>query len=424
VTSALSGLLVDWIVPGLPGNDPTLYPCRQPMHEHDALLFDLFLIFVAAKVIGEIFELLRLPAVLGEILAGVVLGPYAFGVIHPTDTLRSIAEIGAIFVLFNAGLEISPQGLIQVGRKALLVASAGIVVPFVLGFGYMHWRGDAVTESVFVGAAMMATSVGITARVLGDMGVLSSRSAKIILGAAVFDDILGMLLLAVVDGLARSEGVRWVKLGVLVGEAIVFALFMIFIGPRIIRRIKPGMARLSTHNAPLIVALVVCLGLSYAASWIGMAAIIGAFFAGMVFAEYSPEWDLLPRVHAITEFLGPFFFFSIGSQLNVRLFKGEGLVVALVISLLAIVSKVIGCGLPLLGEGWNTVLRVGVGMMPRGEVALIVAVVGLNSQIVTQSTYAVVVFMTVVTTVLAPPALRYLFRKEAKPVPAASHGHS
>jgi len=342
----------------------------------------------------------------------VVIGPYVQGWIHPSDTLGSIAEVGAIFVLFHAGLEISPGDLIRVGGTALLVAVAGIALPFILGFSYMHWRGDATTESVFVGAAMVATSVGITARVLGDIGVLASPTAKIILGAAVFDDILGMLLLAVVDGLAQSGSVQWVKLGVLAAEAMVFALVMIFIGPRIIRGIWPGMERLSTHNAPLLVALIVCLGLSYAASRIGMAAIIGAFFAGMIFAECSPEWALRPRVHAITEFLGPFFFFSIGAQLDVRLFNGEVLLVAAVVTLLAIVSKVVGCGLPVVREGWNTVLGVGVGMMPRGEVALIVALVGLNSQIVSQSTYAVVVLMTAVTTVLAPPLLRYLFQRE------------
>lgn len=390
------------------------------MHDQNTLLFELFAIFIAAKIMGEVFERLRLPAVLGEILAGATLGPYAFGFIHPTDTLKSIAEIGAIFVLFDAGLEVRPQDLIQVGRKALLVASVGVIIPFALGFTFMYWRGDAATESIFVGATLVATSVGITARVLGDMGVLSSRTAKIILGAAVFDDILGMLLLALVDGLAKSAGVQWIRLGILAGEAVVFALFMIFIGPRIISRIRPGMARLSTHNAPLIIALAVCLGLSYAAVVIRMAAIIGAFFAGMIFAECSPEWDLLPRVHAISEFLGPFFFFSIGSQLDVRLFQGDVLVAAIVVSMLAIVSKVIGCGLPLLGEGWNTALRVGVGMMPRGEVALIVALVGLNSQIVTQSTYAVVVFMTAVTTVLAPPMLRYLFRGEARLIAAGA----
>jgi Kef-type K+ transport system membrane component KefB len=382
------------------------------MHEYDLLLFELFAIFVAAKLIGEIFERIQLPAVLGEILAGVLIGPYALGWIHPSGTLKAIAEIGAIFVLFHAGLEISSKDLINVGRTAVFVAVAGIIVPFALGFAYMHWRGDALTESVFVGVAMVATSVGITARVLGDMGVLSTQVAKIILGAAVFDDILGMLLLALVDGLAQGGTVEWVRLGVLAVEAVVFALFMIFIGPRILSRLRPKLAQLSTHNAPLLVALIVCLGLSFAAAKIGMAAIIGAFFAGMIFSEYSPEWDLRPRVHAITEFLGPFFFFSIGAQLNVKLFNGEMLAVAALVSLLAIVSKVVGCGLPLLGQGWHAALCVGVGMMPRGEVALIVALVGLNSQIVTQSTYAVVVLMTAVTTVLAPPLLRVLFPSE------------
>jgi Kef-type K+ transport system membrane component KefB len=384
------------------------------MHEYDVLLFELFAIFVAAKAIGEIFERLKLPGVLGEILAGVLIGPYALGWIHPSDTLKAIAEIGAIFVLFNAGLEVSPNDLIKVGRTAMTVAVAGIIVPFALGFAYMHWRGEALTESVFVGVAMVATSVGITARVLGDMGVLSSRIAKIILGAAVFDDILGMLLLAVVDGLARSEGVQWGRLGVLAIEAVLFALFMIFIGPRILCKLRPGVSRLSTRDAPLIIALMVCLGLSFAAAKIGMAAIIGAFFAGMIFSEYSPEWNLLPRVHAITEFLGPFFFFSIGAQLDVKLFNGEVLLVASIVTVLAVLSKVAGCGLPLLGEGWNSVLSVGVGMMPRGEVALIVALVGLNSQIVSQSTYAVVVFMTAVTTILAPPLLRVLLRNEMR----------
>ncbi len=390
------------------------------MHEHDLLLFELFAIFVAAKVIGEIFERLKLPAVLGEILAGVLIGPYALGWIQPSDTLKAIAEIGAIFVLFHAGLEISPKDLIKVGRTAVLVAVAGIILPFVLGFAYMHWRGDTFIESVFVGVAMVATSVGITARVLGDLGVLSSRVAKIILGAAVFDDILGMLLLAVVDGLAQSRSVEWLRLGILALEAILFALFMIFIGPRILSRMRPRLARLSTRNAFLIVALMVCLGLSFAASKIGMAAIIGAFFAGMIFSECSPEWDLRPRVHAITEFLGPFFFFSIGSQLDVKLFRGDVLAVAGIVSVLAIVSKIVGCGLPLIDNGWSDALRVGVGMMPRGEVALIVALVGLNSQIVTQSTYAVVVFMSAVTTILAPPILRYLFRKEVADAAAAT----
>lgn len=381
-------------------------------HGPQALLLEMFAIFLAAKVTGEIFERLSLPAVLGEILAGALIGPFALGWVHPSEFTHSIAEVGAIFVLFHAGLETSPNDLIRVGPKALLVAVCGIIVPFTLGYGYMHLRGDGATESIFVGAAMVATSVGITARVLGDLGVLSSSTAKIILGAAVFDDILGMLLLAVVEGLARAGGIQWVKLGVVAIEAVAFALFMIFVGPHIVRRARSRVENLSTRHASLIVALIVCLFLSWLSSVIGMAAIIGAFFAGMIFADYAGDWDLLPRVHAITEFLGPFFFFSIGAQLNARLFSGEVLIAAVVITALAILSKVVGCGLPVLKDGWHSFFAVGVGMMPRGEVALIIALVGLNSRIVTQSTYAIVVFMTAITTLVAPPVLRYIFRPE------------
>ena len=385
-------------------------------HAPDHLLLQLLAIFVSAKVAGELFERVRLPSVLGEILAGVAFGPFALGWINPSDTIHSVAEIGAIFVLFSAGLETSPHDLIRVGRKALLVAVAGVVAPFVLGFAYMKWLGDATSEAIFVGAAMVATSVGITARVLGDLRVLATRTARIILGAAVFDDILGMVLLAVVADLASGGRLEWLHLGVLVGEAAAFALFMIFVAPRIVRRIQPRMDRLSTQHAPLIVALALCLFLSWLSIKIGMAAIIGAFFAGLMFADYAPDWNLLPRVGGITEFLAPFFFFTIGSRLNVHLFGGNVLYTAIVISLLAIVSKVAGCGLPLWREGWLSALQVGVGMMPRGEVALIVALVGLRSQIVLPATYAIVVFMTAVTTILAPPLLRYLFRGEMKAV--------
>ena len=379
----------------------------------EQLLLELFAIFVSAKAVGEVFERLNLPSVLGEILAGAVLGPYALGWIPTTDFIHSVADLGAIFVLFSAGLETSPGELIRIGGKSLSVAVAGVIVPFVLGFAYMKVTGAPSSESVFVGAAMVATSVGITARIFADMHLLSSKTAKIILGAAVFDDILGMIMLALVGGLAAGS-VNWLHLGVLIGEAGAFALFMIFVAPRIVHRIEPRVEQLSMQNASLVVALAICLLLSWLAVKIGMAAIIGAFFAGLVFADYAPQWNLLPRVAGITEFLAPFFFFAIGARLNLTVINRQILVAAAIVSLLAIVSKVIGCGLPMLGQGWRQVLQVGTGMMPRGEVALIVALVGLQFHIVTQETYAIVVLMTAVTTVLAPPLLRYLFRDEIK----------
>jgi Kef-type K+ transport system membrane component KefB len=260
---------------------------------------------------------------------------------------------------------------------------------------------------------MVATSVGITARVFADLHLLSTDTAKLILGAAVFDDILGMVLLALVGGLS-SGIVNWLHLGVLIGEAAAFALFMMFVAPRIVKRIGPGVEQLSIQNASLVVALAICFLLSWLAVKIGMAAIIGAFFAGLVFADYAPRWNLFPRVAGITECLAPFFFFSIGARLNTTLVKGDVLVTAVIISILAVISKVVGCGAPLMRLGLRQALQVGVGMMPRGEVALIVALVGLQSGIVSSSTYAIVVIMTGITTILAPPLLRYFFRQEIR----------
>ena len=381
-------------------------------HGTDTLLLQLFTIFVCAKICGEIFERLALPAVMGEILAGIVLGPYAANIIDPSDTIISLAEIGAIFLLFTVGLETSPHELIKIGGRSLNVAIAGIVLPFCAGLFYLKLIGETNHEAVFVAAAMVATSAGITARVLQDLNVLKSRAAQIILGAAVFDDILGMVLLAIVVSISSGTGVHWVHLGVVIAEALGFAIFMIYFGPGVVGRMRPGLQKLSTRDAPLMLALATCLLLSVAATKIGMAAIIGAFFAGLIFADYSPEWGLRPRVYGINEFLAPFFFFTMGARLDIHVFKGEVFVVAVIISLLALVTKIVGCALPMLKDGKIEALKVGVGMTPRGEVALIVALIGLQINMVSQRAYAIVIFMTAVTTLIPPPLLRYLFRAD------------
>jgi Kef-type K+ transport system membrane component KefB len=384
-------------------------------HGTDTLLLQLFTIFVWAKVFGELFERLGLPAVLGEILAGVILGPFGTGFVVPSPTIFAIAEIGAIFLLFTVGLETSPSDLVKVGRQSLSVAMAGVLLPFLLGFGYMMIRGESTHESLFVGAAMVATSVGITARILRDMHVLKTRPAQIIIGAAVFDDILGMILLAVVASMATGGVIHWLHLGIVTAEAVGFALFMIFVGPRVIRRVRPGLQRLSMHDAPLILSLAICLGLSVASTTIGMAAIIGAFFAGLIFADYSPEWNLQPRVHAINEFLSPFFFFTMGARLDLSVFSREVVITASIITVLAFFSKIVGCGLPLLNEGRRIALKVGLGMSPRGEVALIVALIGLQMNAISQRAYAIVVFMTALTTLIPPFFIKRLFREDVPP---------
>ena len=395
----------------------------------EGLLLQLFTIFVWAKVFGELFERLYVPAVLGEILAGIVLGPYATQFVIPTSTVYSIAEVGAIFLLFTVGLETSPKDLISVSRLSLRVAAGGVVLPFIAGFWLMRADGQPVHESAFVAAAMVATSVGITARVLRDLNVLKFRASRIVLAAAVFDDMIGMVLLGVVVSIATGAGIRWLHLGLVIAEAVGFAAFMIFFGPRLVRRIRPGLQRMQTHDAPLVLALAICLGLSVVAAKIGMAAIIGAFFAGLAFADYSPEWNLEPRAQAINQFLSPFFFFTMGSRLQLSVFSREVVIMGLAISLLAIVTKMLGCGLPLIREGWMTMLRTGVGMTPRGEVALIVALIGLQMNMISQRGYALVIIMTAITTTFPPLVLRWLFRqKNGEPAssdePEREPGHS
>ena len=378
----------------------------------EGLLLQLFTIFVWAKVFGELFERLYLPAVLGEILAGIVLGPYATQFVIPTPTVYSIAEVGAVFLLFTVGLETNAKDLISVSRLSLRVAVGGVALPFIAGFWLMRADGQPVHEAAFVAAAMVATSVGITARVLRDLNVLRFRVSRIVLGAAVFDDMLGMILLGIVVSVATGAGIRWLHLGLVVAEAAGFAAFMIFFGPRLVRRIRPGLQRMQTHDAPLVLALAICLGLSVVATKIGMAAIIGAFFAGLAFADYSPEWNLEPRAQAINQFLSPFFFFTMGARLQLSLFSRELVVMGLFVSLLAIITKMLGCGLPLIGEGWMTALRAGVGMTPRGEVALIVALIGLQMNMISQRSYALVIIMTAITTIFPPLVLRLLFREK------------
>jgi len=364
--------------------------------------------FAGGKVLAEIFERFRQPGVVGELLAGVMLGPSLLALVHPSELTQGLAEIGAIFLLFTVGLETKPRDLLQVGWIAALVASVGVVVPFVLGFLYMRVIERSTVESVFVGAALVATSVGITARVLADAGVLSTRVARVILGAAVLDDILGMIVLAVVSSLSEGQ-VNYISLAIVTVEAVGFSLLIIFFGSHVVGRFRPAVAKLQARNSAFILSVVLCLGLSLASIYIGMAAIIGAFLAGLALADYAGQYRLQENAHPIMEFLAPFFFVLLGAQVNLRaIYQPALLWIMVVVCVLAIVGKLVGCGLGALSLGFKNALRIGVGMVPRGEVGLIVAAVGLKLRTISPEIYTVVVVMSIVTTLFAPPVLRAL----------------
>jgi Kef-type K+ transport system membrane component KefB len=328
------------------------------------------------------------------------------GIVHPSELTEGLAEMGAIFLLFTVGLETKPRDLLQVGWIASLVGFLGVALPFVLGFIYLRAIDHSMVESIFVGAAMVATSVGITARVLADAGVLSSRVARVILAAAVLDDILGMIVLAVVSSLSAGK-VNYLSLAIVTGEALGFSLLIMFFGSRVVGRLHPTVAKLRARNAAFALAVILCLGLSLASIYIGMAAIIGAFLAGLALADHSEQYRLQQNAHPVMEFLSPFFFVMLGVRVNLQTVIQPGLVGIIgIICVLAVIGKVVGCGLGALSLGFKDALRIGIGMVPRGEVGLIVAAVGLRIHTISEGIYTLVLAMSIVTTLFAPPILR------------------
>ena len=379
------------------------------------ILLMLFLMLAVAKLMAEIFERLRQPSVVGEILAGVLIGPSVFGWITPSGITDTLAEIGVIFLLFTVGLETKPASIFRVGKRAALVAILGVFVPFVAGWLLMKARGGSGIESLFLGTAMVATSVGITAHVLSKMGVLNSLTSRIILGAAVIDDILGLMILAVVSSLALGS-VNYLSIVITALLAIGFTAFVVLVGAPVVKRVAPRIENKRGGRALFVSSLVLCLGISVAAAYVGVAAIVGAFLAGMAFAEVADDRpEMHKRMSGVTEFLVPFFMVNIGMQLNLEIFGDSAVVLfAVLVTSIAVITKLVGCGLGAWGMGWRRVGQVGMGMVPRGEVGIVVAQIGLGMAVISDSLYAVVLMMAVATTLIAPPFLRLLYQSEKK----------
>lgn len=377
------------------------------------ILLSLVIMLIVAKLLAEIFERLRQPAVVGEILAGILIGPSVLGLVKPNEIISTLAEIGVIFLLFTVGLETKPQAILRVGGRAFVVAVLGVIVPFIAGYAItFYWDGSKI-EAMFVGAALVATSVGITARVLGNLGLLDAPTARIILGAAVIDDILGLLILSVVKGLSEGE-INYYKLAEITGLSIVFTIVIATIGAKFITKIAPRIEKLRIGEPFYIAGLVLCLGLSFLATYIGVAAIIGAFLAGMALAEAVEDIpDIHKKTSGVMEFLVPFFLVNIGMSLDLHVFKETSTVIlAIIVTGAAVLTKFIGCGLGSYGIGWRRSAQIGVGMVPRGEVGIVVAQIGLGLGAISPPFFAAVLFMAIATTLIAPPFIKIAFANE------------
>ncbi|MBQ8180260.1 MAG: cation:proton antiporter [Candidatus Methanomethylophilaceae archaeon] len=412
------------------------------------LLFTMAVLFVLARCGSALVSRFGLPGLIGEIVIGIVVANLAFGdwslmealglavpapgmdVTTGSDLymiIYTFAELGVIFLLFTVGLETKVGDLLGSGKAALLTAVMGVILPFIAGFAVIMATEGHMNHALFMAAAMVATSVGITARIIKDMRLMDTREARIIIGAAVIDDVLGMIVLAIVKGMADSGEVSIPSILSITLQAILFVVAVLlackFVVPRIYdyfdarKRRAEAEGRVVGSVNKLILAIVVCLAMAALAEYMGLAAIIGAFLAGMLFADYAWEWDLEHKVESITSFFISFFFLNVGFQVDISTLTDTSVIVlAVFIIALALVTKYIGCGVGA-KMGDRSIDRssfniIGVGMVPRGEVGIIVASIGLASGAMSPELYAVVVLMSVSTTIIAPPILSKMFRKK------------
>ncbi|MEA2174553.1 MAG: hypothetical protein QOD00_2145 [Blastocatellia bacterium] len=406
-----------------------------PPSDFQLALVGLALILIIAKLCGAFFEKLGQPAVLGELVGGMLVGNLALAgfngleFLKSSDVIAAFAELGVIILLFEVGLESNLGEMLEVGWSSLLVALAGVVVPFFLGWGVSAYftPGESRLAHLFIGATLCATSVGITARVLKDTGRLKTREARVILGAAVIDDVLGLLILAVVAGVIKAAatgatlslaGFVWIA-----AKAVLFLIFALLVGRYLTPTIFRGAGHLETRGMLLALSIAFCFLLAWVAALVGLAPIVGAFAAGLVLDDLHfltfpvrDKRDLLHLLSPVSTLAVPIFFVLMGLRVDLRVFANLGLLgFALVLTLAAIVGKQV-CSLAVAERGLNR-LAVGLGMIPRGEVGLIFAGLGatlmlpdasgVSQPVIGAQVYGAILIMVILTTLVTPPALKW-----------------
>ena len=426
-------LIVCWLALEAPGMAAGAADHADPAAR---LVLSLAIILLVAKVGGHFAARIRQPAVLGELAAGLILGNLSLLGFSGLDYLKDdaavdmLSRLGVILLLFEVGLESTVGQMLQVGLSSLLVATVGVVVPFALGWGVgvVLLPEHSVYMHAFLGATLTATSVGITARVLQDLGRSQTGEARIILGAAVIDDVQGLIILAVVGGsiAAADQGgtLSYGQIGLILVKASVFLFGALVLGAKISPRLFSLASRLQTQGVLLAVGLSFCFLLAWLASVIGLAPIVGAFAAGLILEDLHyrdfvnrGEHTLEELIHPISSFLVPVFFVLMGVRTNLASFAQPGVLgLAAALCVVAIIGK-LACSFGVLGSGIDR-LSVGIGMIPRGEVGLIFANIGLTltiggERIVDQNTFAAVVVMVILTTLITPPALKWSMERSA-----------
>jgi Kef-type K+ transport system membrane component KefB len=379
------------------------------VHDVASLIIALAVLLAASKLLGAAAQRLGQPAVLGELLAGVLLGGSLLNILHPTEpVMHALSELGVIILLFEIGLHTSLRSLMKVGGTASMVGSVGVVLPFALGYGVAHLLGVDQLAAIVCGAALTATSIGISARVLADLGQLESPEGQVVLGAAVLDDVVGLIILSVVSGLATGGSVEPLEVARITAVAIGFIVAALVIGNIVVPPAFKGVAAFQRSGGVLgPVALAFALLLAWLADRSGSAMIIGAFAAGLVLHGTKQRAAIEQSITTLGHYVVPVFFAVVGASVDVRsLMHGPILLIGGSLIVVGILGKIAAGFAPWWFRGNK--LLVGVAMVPRGEVGLIFAQLGLTTGVLTVQLFSALTLMVMVTTFIAPPWLSRL----------------
>ncbi len=387
------------------------------------------ILLFSAKVMAELFLRLKLPIVLGELLAGIIIGPFALGaffiyhekpLMEITEELKLLGEIGALVILFMAGLEMTPKEFLKGGKAAFIVATAGVVVPFFAGLVAFQMFGFDALQSMLIATALTATSIAISVQVLNEFGKIKTPEARLIIGAAIIDDILAIAVLSVVssiagNGLGGIENIDIVNVTITILQVLGFFAIMLVTSVIVIPKfITPRLwkAKGSVEG----IATASFFGAAAVAGLIGLSPIVGAFAVGMAMSATKIFENIRNYIEKVGLIFAPLFFAIIGAQVDLRAVNLEIIILSGVIISIAIVTKLFGCGLPamLFLKSKRQGYRVGIGMISRGEVGLIVAGIGISSGVLTSNVYSTIVIMVAATTIITPIWLKMEYRKEQK----------
>ncbi|MBO8172612.1 MAG: cation:proton antiporter [Bacillaceae bacterium] len=384
-------------------------------------LFELALIVLAIKVLGHLSIKIGQPSVFGKLLVGVILGPSLLNILHPNPLITELAEVGVILLMFLAGLETDVDEFKKVAFGSTTVAIGGVVLPFIGGIAVAMLYGYESSVSIFVGVLLVATSVSISVQTLRELGKLKSREGTTILGAAVLDDVLGIIILSVVLGFvaggAEAGAGGLAGIGFLLIKIIVFFALAVAIGYFILPKLLKWFNFLQTTETLLAFGVIVALLYGYGAELFGVAGIVGSYVAGLMLSLTSFREELSHKVESFSfPFFVPIFFVNIGLVANFKDMSMEVVILSLILTVVAILTKIIGCGLGAKVAKFNnnSSMVIGSGMVARGEVGLIVAMIGVDRGIINTDLFSTMVIVAIATTLATPPLLKYFIKKQSE----------